>query len=89
MENKETYQMKNYHGDSYDSKIPVELAEVFFKIKEAVEEASNGKYYCTPSAYYTDESEGITVGIIEVNDNSVNVKTPFTLTIKYSQVAEW
>jgi hypothetical protein len=81
MENKETYQMVNYDGDSYDSKIPVELVESFLKMKEVMEQMSNGKYYCTPSMYYT-ESEGVSVGIIEINGDGTHIKTPFSLIIK-------
>ena len=82
MENKETYQMVNFDGDSYDSKIPVELVESFLKMKEVMEQVSNGKYYCTPSMYYTDESEGVSVGIVEINGDGTHIKTPFSLIIK-------
>ena len=82
MENKETYQMVNYDGDSYDSKIPVELVESFLKMKEVMEQMSNGKYYCTPIMYYTDELEGVSVGIVEINGDGTHIKTPFSLIIK-------
>jgi hypothetical protein len=47
-----------------------------------MEQVSNGKYYCTPSMYYTDELEGVSVGIVEVNGDGTHIKTPFSLIIK-------
>jgi hypothetical protein len=79
---KETYQMVNYDGDSYDSKVPVELVDAFLKMKQVLEQMSNGKYYCTPNMYYVDELEGVSVGIVEVNDDGTHIKTPFSLIIK-------
>ena len=81
MENKETYKVKNYMGESYDSGIPIELVDALSKLKEKMDEVSNGKYYCTPFIY-SEDLKGISVGIVEVKNDGIHTKTPFYLTIK-------
>ena len=79
--NSETYQVKNYYGSGYDTKLPVDLVESFAKLKEMLSELSNGKYECTPFVYDPNEAQGISTGIIEFKDNH-HTKLPFYLSIR-------
>ena len=77
----ETYQVKNYDGDSYDTKLPIDLVEAFAKLKDMLSELSNGKYQCTPFVFNPNDGHGISTGIIEVKED-YHTKLPFYLTIK-------
>jgi hypothetical protein len=75
-----TYKVKNYSGEEYDTKIPVELVEAFAKLKEKLVEVSNGRYECTPFVF-DPESQGLLTGIMEVKETH-HTKLPFYLCIK-------
>ena len=77
----ETYQVKNYDGSGYDTKLPIDLVEAFAKLKEMLSELSGGKYECTPFIFDSNEAQGISTGNIEVKE-SHHTKLPFYLSIR-------
>ena len=80
-EKTDTYYVKNYDGSGYDTKLPVELVEIFAKLKEQLSFLSGGKYECTPFVYDPNETQGISTGIIEVTESN-HTKLPFYLSIR-------
>lgn len=77
---KETYQIANFDGENYDTKLPIELVEAFSKLKEKLVEVSNGRYQCTPFVF-NPMTQGLSTSIIETNENKT-IKLPFYLSIK-------
>lgn len=84
----ETKKISLYHpdglGDSYDTGIPIDLYEVFSKLKEEMHNKSNGVFQCTPMVF-NPNSPGASTCIVE-NKNGQSRKTEYTITLNKKQL---